>query len=265
MQKYPRTPHIEGSNLQDGDHDLTQVPFLEIRGKPVIIEEKLDGSQAAISFWGQDHMVLQSRGHVLHGGPRERHFTVFKAWAPCHQSALWNVLGDRYIMFGEWMQGKHTEFYDNLPHYFMEFDIFDKKTETFLSTPRRHEMLQELPVVSVPVLWAGIATTYDHLLSLIKISLYKTENWELALKQATLAVRYDFEKVKKETDMSRMSEGLYIKVEEAGEVVQRLKFVRHGFIQAIFDSDTHWMERPLIENTLASGVDIWAATVTVGK
>lgn len=263
--KYPRTAHLEGSLLQQGDEDLERIPFADIKGHNIVVEEKLDGANSAISFRSEKEMSLQSRGHTLRGGPRERHFTVMKAWAPCHQAAFWDVLGDRFIMYGEWMQGKHTEFYDALPHYFMEFDVFDKQSETFLSTPLRHEMLQELPVVSVPVLWSGIAADYDHLMSLVGTSLYKTADWELALELAAEAVSYDPEAAKRETDMSRMAEGLYIKVEEDGQVVERLKFVRPGFMQVILDSETHWMDRPLIENQLAPGVDIWSPTVTADK
>ena len=35
--KYPRTPHIEGSRLQPGDEDLSQVPFGEIAGRHIVI------------------------------------------------------------------------------------------------------------------------------------------------------------------------------------------------------------------------------------
>ncbi len=43
MQKYPRTPHLEGSRFQVGDQDLEAVPFSQIRGLFVVAEEKLDG------------------------------------------------------------------------------------------------------------------------------------------------------------------------------------------------------------------------------
>jgi hypothetical protein len=256
--KYPRTHHLEGSRLQQGDEDLTQVLFADVKGRHVVVEEKLDGANCAISFRSQGNMMLQSRGHALRGGPRERHFTMLKAWAPCHTEDFWQVLGLRYIMYGEWMQAKHTEFYDQLPHLFMEFDIFDTETETFLDTPRRREMLSGLPVVSVPVLWSGIAEDYEAIVALVGTSLYKSEEWKLALELATEAANYDVAKAKEETDMSRLSEGLYIKVEEDGVVAERLKFVRRDFVQQLIDSGSHWMERPIVENQLAAGVDIWA-------
>ena len=153
--KYPRTPHLEGSRLQPGDEDLSQVPFSYIKGKYIVIEEKVDGANSAISFNSDGELLLQSRGHYLTGGYRERHFNLFKQWASVHQEAFFKVLGTRYIMYGEWLYAKHTVYYDNLPHYFMEFDIYDKEKKIFLSTKRRREMLKELPVVSVLVLAEG--------------------------------------------------------------------------------------------------------------
>ena len=47
---------------------------------------------------------------------------------------------------------KHAIYYDKLPHYFMEFDIFDRETGRFLDTPSRHELIKGLPLCSVPVL-----------------------------------------------------------------------------------------------------------------
>ena len=34
--KYPRTPHLEGSRLQAGDEDLSQVPFSHLKGKYLV-------------------------------------------------------------------------------------------------------------------------------------------------------------------------------------------------------------------------------------
>ena len=76
---------------------------------------------------------------------------------------------------------------------------------------------------------------------------------------AAEAAKHEFDATKAETDMSRLSEGLYIKVEENGLVRERLKFVRYNFVQQLLDSGSHWMERPIVENQLAPGVDIWAA------
>ena len=38
--KYPRTPHLEGSKLQKGDEDLSQIPFKQIKGKYKVNKNK---------------------------------------------------------------------------------------------------------------------------------------------------------------------------------------------------------------------------------
>ena len=152
IRKYPRTPHLEGSRLQPGDEDLSQIPFSQIAGRHLAVEEKCDGANSALSFSAEGKLLLQSRGHYLTGGYRERHFELMKQWAGAHRDSFYRVLGSRYIMYGEWMYGKHTVFYDALPHYFLEFDIFDREREVFLDTPSRRKLTDRLPVVSVPVL-----------------------------------------------------------------------------------------------------------------
>ena len=156
IYKYPRTRHVEGSRKQAGDEDLNSVKFGEIRGKYLVLEEKIDGANCGISFGEDGRLYLQSRGHFLNGGYGERQFDMLKVWAECFREKLWQVLGSRYVMYGEWMFAKHTVFYDELPHYFMEFDLFDKKEERFFSTAKRREILKGAPFVrSVPVLETG--------------------------------------------------------------------------------------------------------------
>ena len=62
----------------------------------------------------------------------------------------------------------------------------------------------------------------------------------------------------RETDSSTLMEGLYIKVEEEGVVKERYKFVRADFLAAILRADGHWLERPIVPNRLAEGVDLFA-------
>ena len=63
--KYPRTPHLVGSKLQAGDEDISQIPFSQIAGKNLVVEEKVDGANTAISFSAEGELLLQSRGHFL--------------------------------------------------------------------------------------------------------------------------------------------------------------------------------------------------------
>jgi len=256
--KYPRTRHVEGSRLQAGDHDLEAVPFAELRGKHLVVEEKLDGANAGISFDETGELRLQSRGHVLVGGHRERHFDLFKTWAARHKDALWRALGAHHVLYGEWLFAKHTVFYDALPHYFLEFDVLDRRTGEFLDTPRRRALLDSTPVRSVPVVHAGVFTKLATLQELVTRSLYKTDAWRDRLRTQAGYEGHDPERAVLETDASELAEGLYIKHEEGGRVVGRFKHVRASFLGAVLDSGSHWLARPIVPNALAEGVDIFA-------
>jgi hypothetical protein len=259
LYKYPRTQHIEGSRLQEGDEDLDSVSFASLRGRYIVVEEKLDGANSGVSFNEDGTLLLQSRGHYLDGGAREKQFDLFKTWANAHKQALWELLSTRYVLYGEWLYAKHTVFYDRLPHYFCEFDILDTANDEFLSTERRHTMLKNSPVVSVPVLWSGAAKSLKHLGSFIRNSLYKSDGWRTKLHDACVAKGQNLELVKMQTDDSDLMEGLYIKVEEEGQVVGRYKFIRASFLQAVSDSGSHWMDRPILPNQLREGCDIFGA------
>ena len=251
MLKYPRTHHLEGSRLQPGDEDLSQIPFSSIAGREIVVEEKCDGANAAVSFDQNGDLLLQSRGHYLIGGYREKHFNLFKQWGNLHRDAFFSVLGTRYLMFGEWMYAKHTVFYDSLPHYFLEFDIYDRETGKFLDTQARHALLAGLPVVSVPVLKTAAFQSLSELTVLTQQSAFIQEGHIQRLRAYCEKNGENADRNCNETDPSTLMEGLYIKVEQGGEVVERMKFVRRSFLQCVALSDSHWLSRPIVPNQLS--------------
>ncbi|MNR71362.1 hypothetical protein D3C71_19770 [compost metagenome] len=263
IYKYPRTPHVESSRLQPGDEGYDQVPYAHYRGKHVVLEEKLDGGNCGVSFTGAGEMLLQSRGHYLTGGGRERQFALFKQWCAAHEDWLIGRLEDRYVMYGEWLHKKHSVFYDSLPHYFAEFDVLDKHTGVFLSTAARRELLADGPVLSVPVLYEGPAPErLKDLWELVDLSLGRTLAWREVFERIVRQERLDLERAWKQCDKSNFAEGLYGKVEQGAECVERFKLVRADFVQAILDSDKHHAEQPFIPNQLHPAADIYAPRVT---
>jgi RNA ligase len=258
IYKYPRTPHIQGSGIQNGDEDLHVLPYSRLTESYLVIEEKMDGANCGISFSSDGELRLQSRGHYLTGGAREKQFHLLKSWAYRYANELWSLLQDRYIMYGEWLYAKHTVFYTDLPHYFLEFDIYDIKEDVFLSTERRKEMLQHYPfIVSVKVLHEGKAPSFKKLKSLIGPSAFISKDAKQILQQKAMEQGLDPDKVLKETDQTQLMEGLYIKKEENGIVTGRYKFIRSDFLQTLLDSGSHWMDRPILPNQLKNGVTLY--------
>lgn len=257
--RYPRTPHLEGSRLQEGDHGHDHVPYRDLRGLRLVVEEKLDGANTGISFSPAGELLLQSRGHYLVGGGRERQFNFIKAWAQAHADWLLQRLEDRYVMYGETLSKKHSVFYDALPHHFFEFDVLDRRTGQFLSTAARRELLAGGPVLSVPVLYDGLAPArLADLKALLRPSLAKTARWRDAFEATVRREGLDLALAWKQCDKSDLSEGLYLKVEADGQTLGRYKWVRADFVQAILASEKHHSEQPYVPNQLAPGVDLYA-------
>lgn len=262
IRKYPRTPHLEGSRLQPGDDGADTVPLSRLAGRHVVIEEKLDGANCGLSFGPGGELLLQSRGHYLTGGGGERQFNLLKPWAQAHADAWLARLDDRYLVYGEWMFAKHTVFYDRLPHHFLEFDVLDRASGRFLSTPRRRALLAGLAIVPVPVLYAGPMPGDPRLLwKLVRRSLAKSPAWRERFEQVVARERLPLALCWQQTNREDTSEGLYVKVEDEDVVHARFKLVRPGFLQTILDSDSHHLARPIVPNQLADGVDLYAPQV----
>ena len=191
IYKYPKTYHLEGSGLNSAKKAQDRIPFREIASRHLVVEEKMDGANVGISFGNNGEMSLQSRGHFLTGGTREKHFSLFKQWAYSIANELYSVMGDRYILYGEWLYAKHTIFYNNLPHYFLEYDVLDLATETFLDTNSRHKLLQNLEIKFVPVLYSGKPSNYAEITNLVGKSSYIQTGHIKALKSLCRSKKID--------------------------------------------------------------------------
>ena len=84
MIRYPKTPRL--ARVTD--------ELAGRRGLHCVVEEKVDGANAAVSF-EDGELVLQSRGHVLRGGRREALFAGMWPWAYERLDGLREALGGR--------------------------------------------------------------------------------------------------------------------------------------------------------------------------
>ena len=131
----------------------------------------------------------------------------------------------------------------------------------FLSTEARRTLLLGLPVVPVPIIYEGTLSSAEDLQRLVGPSRLKSPGWREALLRAADASGSRTELVERQTEDSNLVEGLYVRHESDGFVRERCKFVRGDFQQAIAAADGHWLDRPILPNGLAPGVDIFASEI----
>jgi hypothetical protein len=237
--KYPRTPHLFGSRGTDDDKHLGQKESLDfIADASLIVEEKLDGTNVGIHFTSAGRMVLQCRGHEITSGMHPQ-YDLFKQWTMGKRPVFEAMLEDRLLLFGEWLYARHSVHYRGLPHYFFEFDIYDKQRQVFLDLASRLEKLENSGILTVPVIHRGPATADD-------------------FRNLIGPCRYDSRFENPLTGRSdNLMEGLYLRTEADGLVTGRGKFVRAEFVEKVKQSE-HWQHQPLVPNLLAPGAEIWS-------
>ncbi len=229
--KHPPARHLKGSRLQPDEEGVTRERFSSIQGEHIVIEELLDGVDVAISFDDKGKLLLQSNDCYLTDESCDSQFDLLKQWATVHCDCFWRVLGCRYIMYGEWMYAKKRIYYDELPHYFMECDIFDRETGYFLDNSARKQLTSQMPICSVPVLAKGQFFSLEEVLKYLGYSTYITLKYVHVIAENVEKLGIPALTVCQHSDRTRQMKGIYIKVEEAGLVIDRLKFIRDSFIQ----------------------------------
>jgi hypothetical protein len=262
LVKYPSTLHLEGSKCAGGQTMPGQAAFGSLPDGLRVLEEKVDGDHCGIGYDPHDGtMFLQSHGAAV--DPSDPRFFLFAEWAYSLESWLRETLGRRYVVFGDWMQHKHTVFYDRLDHLFLEYDVCDREAESFLSTEARGRLLSGLPLVPVPILSSAPALSLPDARKAIlgsdgrRTSAFKTPKWRENLATACREVGGDPQAVAMETVQDDAGEGGYIKVEDGDVVLGRYKFILPGFMETIAASGSHWSSRRRLANLLAPGVDIF--------
>jgi hypothetical protein len=237
--KYPRTPHLFGSRGTEDDKHLDEADSHRFLADPsLLVEEKIDGTNVGIHFSSAGQLVLQCRGHLITEGMHPQ-YDLFKQWASVKRGMLEELLGDEFILFGEWMYARHSVHYRKLPHYFFEFDIYSKPAKSFLDYEQRMQMLAGTGLQTVPVVHRG-ALEKKSLTQLIGPSKFDS------VFENPLTQRAD-----------NLIEGLYLRTEANGRVTGRAKFVRPEFVEKIKQS-THWQQQTMVPNELAAEADIWS-------
>lgn len=141
-----------------------------IVGEPIVIQEKIDGSNAAIAYdVNNDVLVAFSRRQTL---TEENTLNGFYNWVQSLPvDKVKEVIGDRYIIFGEWMTKHSIKYPDDVMKNFYMFDVWDKKTEQYLPFEDTRSIFNRLSECGVerfvPIFYTGAFVSWEHTLSFV--------------------------------------------------------------------------------------------------
>jgi len=219
--RFPHTPHLAwlGSGTPREDKVLGPADVRALLAEEVVVEEKVDGANLGFSVDDEGRLHGQNRGSYLDLDDPKGQWKPLRRWLSSRQHALAEALAPDLMLFGEWCYAMHSVRYTRLPDWFLAFDVFDRTAGQFWSAERRNKLARGLCIEIVPPLGVG---------------------------------HFGLDELKKLLGRSSLTEGpaegLYVRRQEGGHLLQRAKLVRPEFAQAI---DEHWSKRPLTANQLA--------------
>lgn len=101
-------------------------------GENIVIQEKIDGSNASIHY-DEESGTLKAFSRRLELNSKNTLNGFWDYVQSLNTIAFKEVLGSRYIVFGEWMGAKHAIKYpEDVYGKFWMFDVWDTQTEQYL-------------------------------------------------------------------------------------------------------------------------------------
>lgn len=222
---------LEGSRRIGGAEDV--VSFAELRGRRLVVLERLDGTDTTVHF---------ERGQLQVDGDAEA-----LAWAEAERARLFAVLGDRWALHGAWMQRKRVAYYDALPAWLVVEAVVDRESGLSVGAAARRELLAAAPVAPAPVVHEGVVASLRALHALVGPSRFKSSRWRETLRASARAAGLDVDRVVLATDPQDLAAGLVVTVEHDDAVTDSIDFVRASFGSAVLDDAAD----VIIDNALA--------------
>ncbi|KAH7106272.1 hypothetical protein BKA62DRAFT_804087 [Auriculariales sp. MPI-PUGE-AT-0066] len=227
LLKFPRTPHLINLGAATSDDMVVSLSSQASRfsDSEVVITEKVDGANMGFSLAADRMTILvQNRSHYVNPASHEQ-FRRLGSWIDRHQAALVAVLdrdpmfSERFILYGEWLAATHSISYSKLPGLFMAFDLYDRANRIFVDRSTLEGLLHDSGISLTPTVYRGPLLEEKLLV-------------EMASAPSAFC------------DGAR--EGIYVKWERAGRVVDRAKIVRPDFIAG----NEHWTKGIIRLNTI---------------
>jgi predicted kinase len=138
---YPRTPHLPWSPGVTPD-DVRAGDLSGLRGREVVVTEKLDGENTTLYTDGMHARSLDSAHHPS------------RAWVKALQGRIGGRIPAGWRVCGENMYARHSIAYQELDSWFYGFSVWDD--DRCLGWDRTVAFLRALGIPVPPLLWRGV-------------------------------------------------------------------------------------------------------------
>ena len=171
LPEFPRIPHlIKTSDISDDDIVVNSDNILEILANPVIVEEKLDGSNCGMAYEG-NMGYIRNRKHILSKNytqekrtPAKEQFLSAWGWQTDHKELfmkLYKLAGEQLGVYGEWCLAVHGITYDQLPDKFVAYGLYSPSKKDMLDVASARTLLSEAGFNLAYKIYEGIVNLND--------------------------------------------------------------------------------------------------------
>lgn len=221
LPEYPSVRHLPWTPNSKGDKIATEQEVMEamVGCSRICSQEKIDGANCGMAFLN-GHPVVRTRTKILRKGqelknPSQKQF-----------ASAWNWMHDRkdrfekldeagpYSVYGEWMVQQHGMVYDELPEWFIAYDLYDYEKQHFLDFDKADKILKNCGFSVIPF---DRSPLFDCPLDMTP--------------QFLSAVLYCFIEEASSHFANSNREGIVVKVTNGDWITHRFKTVRQGFDQ----------------------------------
>jgi hypothetical protein len=195
---FPITPHLRGSRGTNDDTFLDLATTQRILSSRVLVQEKLDGINLGVGVTRRGELIFVQKDRLLEKAELLQ-LGDLDAWFARNRLELVNILGLRFILFGEYLPGSDFDKTFEVP--WALFDCYDRVSSRFISQSALKARTRQLGLAFAPILFDGQLHSISFLEKLIGRSHFG----------------------------DHLMEGIYLRLEEREFLKERYKFVRRDY------------------------------------
>ena len=134
------------------------------KGEHITITEKIDGANASIGFEDGELSCFSRKQKLSPENTLRGFYTLVQTF---DAEKFREVLGDRYIVFGEWLVSHTIKYPAARLSKFYVFDVWDTEVEQYVPWSVTKDFAAKLGLTTVPLFYDGPFVSWEHVQSFV--------------------------------------------------------------------------------------------------
>ena len=133
-------------------------------GEHIVCQEKCDGANASIGFEDGELSCYSRKQKLSPENTLRGFYTLVQTF---DAKKFREVLGDRYVIFGEWLVSHTIKYPATRLSKFYVFDVWDTEVEQYVPWSVTKDFAAKLGLTTVPLFYDGPFVSWEHIQSFV--------------------------------------------------------------------------------------------------